>query len=560
MKLTRSAFAIAIALISVAAAATISYKVTLDIPARSIAVSMTIPNAAKDLVVSIPAWCPGFYFPQNYEKKIYDMHAVDEAGAPIQTTSNVPRSWKLSNELGANVTINYRVLGDDSGLGFFGVFVSDRTAFINGPAAFLYIHDRKEEVCEVTVNPAPDWEVACALEREGKKLVASDYDELVDSPMQMGGYTKTQFETRSKKFELIWVPPARKINCDVDEQTEVLRKVVEPILDQFGGARFKRYVFIIHLSDDGFGGGLEHRASTVLAVPNRPHLDLADLGAHEFFHAYNVKQIRPRMLGPFDYASVPACKSLWFCEGVTDYYAKLAVFRSGLQDVRWLLDQIAIEIATLESSRNALRFTLEEACAAAPKNGGFGIGDLNYYNKGFVVGLLLDASLRGLNNEGSGLDDVMRHLYANYTLAKPGYTDDDLRSAICGGKSQIEKLYDTLIRSKGKVAYEALRAIGLRLLKPGEKFESLGYSDTNGIVSRIEFPNSPLRIGDRVVNQSRVEGESSFTITVSRNGSQFDFRLPIVLLNSERYQLVFDPFANGDAKARREWYMSRGQG
>jgi predicted metalloprotease with PDZ domain len=199
----------------------------------------------------------------------------------------------------------------------------------------MYVVGRKGEATSLSVHVPDGWNLATAMDPDGKdSFTAHDYDELIDEPLQMGKFSERDFTVAGIPFKAIFQPlDGDRIRLNLDEQTQVLRKISEPAIKLFGGAPFKRYVYFFHLTGQGFQGGLEHRSGTVIAVPNMDDPDLSDLAAHEFFHAWNVKQMRPSVLGPFDYTQPQRTGNLWFAEGVTDYYSKISTYRSGVHEL-----------------------------------------------------------------------------------------------------------------------------------------------------------------------------------------------------------------------------------
>jgi len=216
-----------------------------------------------------------------------------------------------------------------------------------------------------------------------------------------------------------------------------------------------------------FSGGLEHRACNVQAVANSTELHLDDLAAHEYFHAWNVKQIRPLILGPFDYTQPQRTGNLWFAEGVTDYYSKLHTYQSGLQNEDWLKSQLLGQIEDLQNGHTRKVKTVEESSRECWNSDGFGLGDLSYYTKGLLAGFIFDAAIIDATSGTKTLDDLMRLLYLQHKLPKPGYGEDDLRVAINDVAGQdLSDLYNKMIRSTEDLPYGLLRKIGLRVTLP----------------------------------------------------------------------------------------------
>ena len=447
------------------ASATVHYKLTPQPAAKSILVSVTLDNPKASEVFRIPGWCPGYYQMAGYGQKIYDVKATDVSGQLLNLQKLDGNSWKVQGPSSGKETFSYRVLGDDAGLGFFGVKVQDDKAFVNGAAGFVYADGRKTEDVDLKIQNPDRWQVATPMDSKpdgGYK--AGGYDEFIDHPIQLGTFQKTGFKVGDVPFEVIFVAPDNHVSCDMDAETERLRRVSEPALKMFMGASFKRYLYIIHLQVGNFGGGLEHRACNVQAVPNTPQLHLDDLAAHEYFHAWNVKQIRPYVLGPFDYTKPQRTGNLWFAEGVTDYYAKLHTYQSGLQTESWLRDQLLEQITELQTGHTRKSKTVEESSRECWESDGFGVGDLSYYTKGLLAGFIFDAAIIDATNGKKNLDDLLRLLYLQHKLPKPGYEEDDLRVAINDVAGvDLSDLYTKMIRSTDDLPYGLLSKIGLRV-------------------------------------------------------------------------------------------------
>jgi predicted metalloprotease with PDZ domain len=327
----------------------------------------------------------------------------------------------------------------------------------------MYIDGRLTEPTHLKVNLPEGWKIATAADPDADGgYKAGGYDELVDHPIQMGSFESRKFEVAGIPFEVVFVSKDQRYLCDLDAEAAQLKTIAAPAIRMFGGAPFKRYIFFLHLAVGDFNGGLEHRACNVIATYNSKGLGLDDLAAHEYFHAWNVKQIRPKILGPFDYSSKQRTGNLWFAEGVTDYYAQVTTYRSGLKDKDWLYRQLSNNVAELQHSRNRLKYSVADASKLAWENGGFGVGDLSYYTKGLLAGWVLDAAIRNATDGAKSLDDVMRTMYQRYRLPKPGFGENEILATINEISGvDLTALYNRLINSTEELPYGELAKIGL---------------------------------------------------------------------------------------------------
>lgn len=457
-------YLLALALLPAAALSDVHYTLTAEPKSSSVRVTIAVDDPGDSESFRIPAWCPGFYFLENYQDRIADFKAVYASGDSLTIDhTQDKRQWTVADPDKKPFTVSYRVLGDDPGLGFFGTSVIAHTAFVNGPSAFMYVPGREKEPTHLQVKMPEGWKIATAADPdEDGGYKATGYDELIDHPIQMGHFEVRKFIDGGIPFQVVFVSKDQQYRPDLDAEADRLRNVALPALKLFGGAQFKRYIFFIHLAVGNFAGGLEHRACNVQAIANTRPLNIDDLAAHEYFHAWNVKQIRPKILGPFDYSKEQRTANLWFAEGVTDYYSKITTYRSGLQDQTWLLNDLSGQVSALQKSRMRHEITLADTSRRAWENGGFGVGDLSYYVKGLLVGWILDANIRDLTDGEKTLDDVMRVMYKRYHLPQPGYEEDGILQALNEvSGTNMSVLYNRMVNTTDDLPFEELQKIGL---------------------------------------------------------------------------------------------------
>ena len=526
--------------------------------AKSFSMRMDITNAKETETVRIPAWCPGFYFILDYEKRLSNVKVVDPSGSDLKFRWVNSRGFTVQNPNKTPITIDYRILGNDTGLGFFRSHLRSNVGFINGASAFLYADDHLKDACEVKFNLPADWDIATAMNNDGKGTYTADgYDEMIDNPIQMGQFTRKKFEVNKIPYEVIWVGDPT-IKCNIDDETERLRRGSIPAMKMFGGSSFKKYIYFVHLEVGDFNGGLEHRACNVIAVANTDTIHLDSLATHEYFHAWNVKQVRPIILGPFDYTKEQRSPNIWFSEGVTDYYAQLHAYQAGFLTRSQLLDVFTNNIEELQQSKTRLKLTLEDVCRQTWEHGGFGVDDLSYYTKGLVTGLISDSFIRSETGGKSSLDDLMRSFYAKYQLPNPGFDDDAIKNGIIeltGPK--FGPIYDTMVRSTQSMPYDLLSKLGLRLTVPGQIYTdplyllSSDHKVTNATLSNLV---GGIKDGDEVIS-AKITGERQIEVLVSRDGNPMTFKLAARIYKAGDYRLTANPFATVEEKKRLEEWL-----
>lgn len=442
----------------------ISYAVSITEPSKGVfAVAMTIKEPSNPLRVRIPAWCPGWYNITRYQDAIAGVTAK-AGGAPLPITHPDERVWQVTTGGAKTVVVEYEVKGNDKGFGFFGCHLENRVGFVNPPALCMYPEGRTQEPVSISFKVPMDWKIATAAEEASQpnSYKAADYDELVDMPFVLGHFRRVDFTAAGvPMFATFTFRDTMK--ADSNKIVSELKRVSETLIPLMGGAPMKRYHWNILLSGENFNGGLEHRSSTTLAVGDRDGLSIPGLAAHEMFHLWNVKRVRPKILGPFDYTCEQRTKNLWFAEGVTSYYADICLYRAKFTDKDGLLGAMLGQINQLQNCGDRLKYSAEDASWHGWEGGSQGYGNLSYYNKGEVLGFLFDMAIRTKTGGKKSLDDVMRLLMKKHNPPKPGYDEDGILTAINEVTgSDFTDLYNRLARSVEELPYgEILSAAGL---------------------------------------------------------------------------------------------------
>ncbi|MDA8363710.1 MAG: PDZ domain-containing protein [Gammaproteobacteria bacterium] len=398
--------------------------------------------------VGLPAWIPGSYMIRDFARHIVRLRAQSQ-GAEVGVRRAGKDSWACAPCTGP-LTLIYEVYAWD--LSVRGAHLDTTHAFFNGTSVFLQVYGRERNPCVVDIDPPDartDWRVATAMRRTGAEpggfgtYCADDYGELIDHPVEIGDFSLAAFEACGVLHE---VAISGRHRADLDRLCRDLKRICEQHILFFGmPAPMNRYVFLITAVGEGYGG-LEHRASASLLCQRDTLAQAGDAGvgddyrsflglaSHEYFHAWNVKRIRPQVFSGADLSREVHTRLLWAFEGITSYYDDLALVRSGLITAPAYLELLG-ETAT-RVWRGSGRFKQSLADSSFDAWTKFYRQDENapnsivsYYTKGALVALALDLTLRRVTGGVRSLDDVMRLLWRRYGQPGVGVPEDGVERA-----------------------------------------------------------------------------------------------------------------------------------
>ncbi len=412
---------------------------------------------------TLPAWIPGSYMIREFARHVVRLRAL-AGGRPLAVEKTDKHSWRCAPSGGAPVTLAYEVYAND--LSVRAAHLDTTRGFFNGSSVFLLPAGQRQQPCRVEIFPpdpgrwpaAAGWQLATGLvpargTRRGGfgAYLAADYDELIDCPVEMGGFDRIRFEAGGVPHELALTGRVarldrRRLAADLARVCEEQVRLFEPRTRR---APFDRFVFLALATDEGHGG-LEHRNSTALRFPRGtlPHLGMKDstedyrrllaLASHEYFHAWNVKRIRPAAFVPYDLAAENYTRLLWLFEGFTSYYEGLALVRAGLLTGAQYLDGLATTITTVHQRSSRRKQSLAESSFDAwikyyrpDENSANSV--VSYYQKGSLVAAALDLRIRHGSGGRRSLDDLMRLLWRRHKAAGAGYAgvaEDEVAGAI----------------------------------------------------------------------------------------------------------------------------------
>jgi predicted metalloprotease with PDZ domain len=432
------------------------------------------------LTLFMPVWTPGSYLVREYARHI----EAFEAEAPAVAVKARKNAWHVEPKGAASVVVRYRVYAHD--LSVRTSHVDESHAFLVPAALFLGVEGHLDAPARVVLQAPPGWRCATPLEPGGgEELLAPDFDTLVDSPIELGTHREEAFEVLGKPHRFaIW--PARAIgDADVGRLVADTRTLLETEAALFGGGLpYARYDFVLHMAARG-RGGLEHRASSVLAAPSTSfqsrdaYLDLLSLIAHEAFHAWNVKRIRPAGLTPYRYDGECYTRLLWWFEGATSYYDWRVLAKSGLATVDEYLEHVAGEIAQLEQTPGRLVHALEETSFDAwiklyrPDENSSN-STVSYYRKGELVCLLLDLEIAARTGGRVNLDHVLARLWAEHGASERPVPEDGLQAFFERAAGvPLGDLFEAWVRRPGELDFAGpFATVGLMIERSAKRSET----------------------------------------------------------------------------------------
>ena len=451
-------------------------RYTLSFPAPQthyVEVTASVPTGRRaDVDLMMAVWTPGSYLVREYARNVEAVTASGPDGRALSVDKSKKNHWRIATGGAPTITLRYRVYSRE--MSVRTNWVETDFALLNGAPTFITLADLSPRPHEVILNPASGWKRSItalpAMAGGDHRYRAPDYDTLVDSPIVIGNPAVYDFEVEGKKHSLVNVGEAGVF--DGARAAKDLETIVKEDRRLWGFLPYDRYVFFNMITESG--GGLEHKNSTVLMTnrwstrTRRAYLAWLELASHEYFHAWNVKRLRPAELGPFDYENENITRSLWIAEGFTDYYADLQVLRAGLQTRDEYLEDLSSTIELLQSTPGRLVQSAEMASFDAwikyyrPDENSNNT-TISYYTKGTVIAFLLDAKIRKATNGTKSLDDVMRAAYQKFSGPK-GYTPEEFRAvAEQVAATSLQAFWDAAVESTSELDYtETLDTVGLR--------------------------------------------------------------------------------------------------
>jgi predicted metalloprotease with PDZ domain len=505
---------VALCLLPKPASATIKYHVSLKNPeAHIFHVRMEIPPSPQGIVVAIPAW-NALYQVRDFSYRVRDVQAKmsgDPGAEPIPVRKLDKQSWQVEYPWDGALSpgakpavVTYSIEWDDPGP--FNSQLNQHHAFLNFAEVLMYLPDRRGEATVVQFDDVPaGWHAAAELTAvpDAAAFSADSYDKLVDAPVEIGTFEEFRFEEGAAHYRVL----VDGKEWRRDRLENALKHITGYETKLMGGAPFTEYTFFFHFGPymEVGGGGMEHSNCTAISAPSG---DAAvATAAHEFFHLWNVKRIRPQTLQPVDFTKEQYTRALWFAEGVTSTYGAYALGRSELWTKDQFYGEVAAQITELDSRPARLWQSVEESSLDAwlEKYDEYRRADrsISYYNKGQLIGDMLDLAIREATDSHKSLDDVLRALN---DLAKQGKFYDEsagIRAVVeeVSGTS-FEDFFRRYVSGLDEIPYDQfLSHAGLTLKSESRKSADPGFyatrSEAGPVVASVTPGSSAQAAGLR---------------------------------------------------------------
>ena len=427
-------------------------------------IDVTVQATADETELMMAVWTPGSYLVREYARHIDSFSVTDVDGNELEWNKTKKNRWLVNSDGIESFRVSYRLYCND--LSVRTNFVDGEFALINGAATFLTVPKYLDKPHEVALSLPKHWSRSATslVAAAGKhSYMATDFDELVDSPIVAGNIEVFPFEVAGVPHQLVNVGDANA--WDGSAVADDLKKMVEAQHELWGVVPYPRYLFINLIC--GRGGGLEHDNSTVIMsntwtyrVKERYKRWLS-LASHEFFHTWNVRRLRPKALMNYDYENEVYIPSLWVAEGITSYYQSLILVRSGLLSKKDYLKRLNSDIDSVQNRPGRLKQSLRESSFDTWIK--FYRPSLNsrdtqvsYYNKGAVVGFLLDAEIRSLTKGKKSLDDVMKTMFEKFQST--GYLENDFRDVVAETAGEdLSEFFDRFVDSTEELEFGSVK-------------------------------------------------------------------------------------------------------
>lgn len=549
-------------------APTVQYVVSLSNPASHLLhAQILIPPGPAERELQLPVW-NALYQVRDFSQYVNWVKAKNTEGNDVAVRLLDKSRWQINGaERGAEV--EYEIVADIGGA--YGAQLNTAHGFFNLAEILMYSEDQRSSPVQIRFRELPKgWKIATALAGDNVAgFSAPDYDRLVDAPIEMGTFQESDFDDGGVHYRVV-VDADRSI-YDMQEVVSVVRRIESAATTWMNDRPFRSYLFIYHFPQASGGGGMEHMDSTAIDVNARmlaeDHVELPEATAHEFFHAWNVKRIRPQSLEPVDYTKENYTRALWFSEGVTNTVQDYILLRAGFLDEHSYLSRLANDIGELERRPAHLTQSAEESSLDAwlekysqylrPER------SISYYNKGELLGVALDLALRNESHGAASLRDLFQ--WMNRTYARQGRFFADTggvrQAAETLSHSNLKWFFEKYVEGTEEIPWDDFfQSVGLRLARipvgvgdPG--FAAARSFETPPVVTWVdpdgEAQRAGLRTGDFILEVNGRTAAADFEDRLAERSAGSTLHVKIRNADGER-ELQWKMRARQEAEFRLE--------
>ncbi len=478
-------------------------------------------NAAAVQEFKLPVWTPGSYLVREFSKNLNQVRAIDAQGKELTVKKKAKNAWEVQCNGAASYTVFYEVYAFE--LSVRTPYLDNTHGFVAGAGVFMYTEETRNQLGVLKIYPHASFKkVSTALvpadfksEPGCQSFVFKDYDQLVDSPIEIGNQQEFSFMAAGVRHRVAMYGEA---NYNIAELQRDMAKVVESATAVFGSNPNQDYLFIVHNVTDG-QGGLEHLNSCVLSVSRwtyngSNYLGFINLVAHEYFHLWNVKRIRPIELGPFNYDQECYTSLLWVMEGITSYYDELLLLRAGFYTKADFLNKLQSQINYVEGSPGSrvqpvAHASFDAWIKAYRPNENSSNTTMTYYSRGAVIGAVLDAYLIQRSKGKQSLDGFMQLLYQKYALdLKRGFSETEFEQELsnyCG--EDMHAFFTQYVNGTAIIPYQKyFEPMGLKVTDQTSTLTNFGAALEPGEVLKVRTVRSGsaaedagISVGDEIL-------------------------------------------------------------
>ncbi len=577
--------ALAAFLTEAAQAQSVAYRVSLAGAAdRLVHVTMTLPPGTRQ--VQLPAW-NALYQVRDFAQYVRVVRAKAANGQPLSVRKLDKSTWEI---IGAQdgASIAYDILADQPGP--FGAQLNSAHAFFNLAEILMYPIAGRDVPMTVAFTDIPaGWRIATPLPPDHAEatFAARNYDHLVDSPVEIGNFQEVDFQEGGAAYRVL--ADGDPADYDLKAIAASLQKIVAAAVDWMQDRPFDHYMFIYHLPKGPAGGGMEHAYSTAIDVSanalRNGLVPLESVSAHEFFHLWNVKRIRPASLEPVDYTKENYTRALWFSEGVDSAVTEYILLQAGLIDEPQFLKHFAGQIRELQRRPAHLTQSVEESSLDAwlEKYNAYNQPQrsVNYYNKGEILGYLLDLALRDASRDRASLRDLFQWMNQHYAKQGKFFPDtvgvEQAAEAVSG--ASLDWFFQEYVAGVEELPYDdLLKTVGLRLerrkIKVAATGFTLAFTGEAPFVASVDADSSAaaagLHEGDVIVSMNdapvgrgrraalpRMNPGDTMKLKVrGRDGTERELSFKLGSREEDDYALVDLDHLTGEQRARRRLWLS----